>query len=70
MMPKQPVNGDAAPTDSSGDVSFPDNVKARLITRAADLAWKMFQAVNSLVPEGTLPHPGWAPGPIPKSRER
>jgi len=50
--------------------SFMNRVKASLVTGIADLAWKAFQAVNTRVAEGELPHPGWAPGKISKSRER
>jgi uncharacterized radical SAM superfamily Fe-S cluster-containing enzyme len=40
------------------------------IRRASDLAWRLFQAVNRRLPEGELPRPRWAPGQIPKSRQR
>ncbi len=45
-------------------------VRAALLTRIAGLAWQAFQAVNTKIPEGELPHPKWAPGRIAKSRER
>ena len=35
-----------------------------------DLAWKTFQAINTRLPEGGSRTPDWAPGPLPKSRER
>ena len=44
--------------------------KTYLATHAADLAWKIVQAVNTRMPEGELPQPKWAPGRISKSRER
>jgi hypothetical protein len=45
-------------------------MKASLLTRTAGLAWKAFQAINTRLPEGELPHPDWAPGKIAKSRDR
>ena len=50
--------------------SLLDRVRASLVTRIADLAWKTVQAVNTRIPEGELPQPKWAPGRIAKSRER
>jgi len=50
--------------------SLLNRVKAGFLTRAADLAWRVVQAVNTRLPEGELPWPGWAPGRIAKSRER
>jgi len=41
-----------------------------LVTGASDLLWRAFQAVNTRIPEGQLPHPRWAPGRMPKSRQR
>jgi tetraether lipid synthase len=35
-----------------------------------ELAWKLFQSVNTRLPERTPETPGWAPGPLPKSHER
>jgi uncharacterized radical SAM superfamily Fe-S cluster-containing enzyme len=45
-------------------------MRASLVARIADLAWKAFQAVNTRISEGELPQPIWAPGKIVKSRER
>jgi 7,8-dihydro-6-hydroxymethylpterin dimethyltransferase len=45
-------------------------MKASLLTKAADLAWKAFQAVNTRLPQGELPQPKWAPNRIFKSGER
>ena len=36
----------------------------------AQLGWQGFQAVNGRIPEGKSPEPGWAPGPLLKSRQR
>lgn len=36
----------------------------------SDLAWRLFQAVNTRLPQGELPHPKWAPGKILKSYQR
>ncbi|NWG12352.1 MAG: radical SAM protein [Acidobacteria bacterium] len=41
-----------------------------LVTRISDLAWRAFQAVNTRLTEGELPHPNWAPRKILKSYER
>ena len=35
-----------------------------------ELAWHAFQALNTRLPESASPQPGWAPGPLLKSRER
>ncbi|HET6900165.1 MAG TPA: hypothetical protein VFK70_17570, partial [Vicinamibacteria bacterium] len=35
-----------------------------------ELAWQVFQSVNTRLPESPAATPGWAPGPLPKSRER
>src|SRR5262249_54034108 len=40
------------------------------VSRTSNLLWKAFQAVNRRVPEGTLPVPKWASGPLLKSYER
>jgi 7,8-dihydro-6-hydroxymethylpterin dimethyltransferase len=40
------------------------------VSRTSDLLWKAFQALNRRVPEGTLPAPKWASGPLLKSYER
>ena len=46
-------------------------VKAsRLISSLSDVAWKAFQSVNTLLPEGEAVRPNWAPGPLLKSYER
>ncbi len=36
----------------------------------ADIGWLGAQAINSRLPEGRALHPEWAPGPLPKSRDR
>jgi len=35
-----------------------------------ELAWNVFQSVNTRLPESKAATPGWAPGPLPKSHER
>ena len=47
-----------------------DNFGSSIVSGFADIAWKVFQAVNTRIPEGNLPKPKWAPGRIAKSRER
>jgi 7,8-dihydro-6-hydroxymethylpterin dimethyltransferase len=44
--------------------------KASFLPKAADFAWKIFQAINAKLPEGELPRPKWAPGRMAKTRER
>jgi 7,8-dihydro-6-hydroxymethylpterin dimethyltransferase len=36
----------------------------------ADTGWKVLHQINSAIPEGRLPAPGWAPGRLPKARQR
>src|SRR6266404_7038551 len=43
---------------------------SRLLSNLSDVAWKTFQSVNSLLPEGQAITPKWAPGPLLKSYER
>jgi uncharacterized radical SAM superfamily Fe-S cluster-containing enzyme len=62
--------GEVISGEDSRSGSLLNRVKASLVTRIADLAWKAVQAVNTRIPEGELPHPKWAPGKIAKSRER
>ncbi len=47
-----------------------NHIGSRMASGFANLAWKTFQFFNTRVPEGELPHPDWAPGPLAKSRER
>jgi len=41
-----------------------------LMSGISNIAWKAFQAVNRILPQGDLPHPKWASGKILKSSER
>jgi 7,8-dihydro-6-hydroxymethylpterin dimethyltransferase len=41
-----------------------------LISNLSDAAWKLFQSVNTRLPEGEALRPKWAPGPLLKSYER
>ena len=41
-----------------------------LISNLSDVAWRVFQSVNTLLPEGEAIRPKWAPGPLLKSYER
>jgi uncharacterized radical SAM superfamily Fe-S cluster-containing enzyme len=41
-----------------------------MLQQVGDLAWRVFQSVNTRVTEGTPVNPKWAPGPLPKSYER
>ncbi|MCL2878478.1 MAG: radical SAM protein, partial [Acidobacteria bacterium] len=45
-------------------------MRGKILTKVANPAWTIFQAVNTRLPEGRLPRPRWAPGRIIKSRER
>ena len=62
--------GETISDASHGSGSLLNRVKASFLTRAADLAWRAVQAINTRLPEGELPNPRWAPGRIAKSRER
>jgi len=46
------------------------NLVGNTLKQGARLAWEAFQMVNTRIPESPSPHPDWAPGPLPKSRER
>jgi len=43
---------------------------SRALSKLADLGWRMFQAVNTSLPEGQSIQPQWAPQPLMKSYER
>ncbi len=43
---------------------------SKVISKAADLGWKAFQAVNKILPEGKSIQPKWAAEPLLKSYER
>ena len=36
----------------------------------AKAAWKVLRSINRVLPEGNLPNPSWAPGPLLKLRDR
>src|ERR1700685_2665709 len=36
----------------------------------SNAAWSFTRKLNSILPHGRLPHPSWAPGPLPRSWER
>jgi hypothetical protein len=40
------------------------------VKELADIGWRGVQALNTRLPEGAALIPEWAPGPLPKSRER
>ena len=43
---------------------------SKVVSALSDVAWKAFQSVNKLLPEGEAIRPNWAPGPLLKSYER
>jgi len=43
---------------------------SKAVSKMADIGWKAFQAVNSIVPEGQSIQPEWAAEPLLKSYER
>ena len=47
--------GEAISDENSGNGSLLNRVKATFLTRAADLAWRAVQAINTRLPEGELP---------------
>jgi len=42
----------------------------RVLNAASNLAWLVSRGINNVLPEGNLPWPSWAPGRLPKQRER
>jgi tetraether lipid synthase len=42
----------------------------QMLQQVGELAWRVFQSVNTRVAEGLPVNPQWAPGPLPKSYER
>ena len=47
-----------------------NEILAATVRELANAGWHAFQAVNGAVPESESLQPGWAPGPLLKSRER
>ena len=43
---------------------------SKVVSKAADLGWKAFQAINKILPEGKSIQPAWAAEPLLKSYER
>ncbi len=43
---------------------------SKLLSNLSNVAWKAFQSVNTLLPEGEAIRPKWAPAPLLKSYER
>ncbi len=46
------------------------NLPATFIKVLASGGWRLFQAVNRVIPPTRAPHPEWAPRPLPKGGER
>jgi 7,8-dihydro-6-hydroxymethylpterin dimethyltransferase len=44
--------------------------KADAFYAAANAVWKLLRPINSAIPEGHMPSPKWAPGPLLKSGQR
>jgi 7,8-dihydro-6-hydroxymethylpterin dimethyltransferase len=53
-----------------GEGSTKGMAGSKAVSKAADLGWKAFQAVNTLLPEGESIKPAWAAEPLLKSYER
>ncbi len=53
-----------------GEVNTKGMAGSKIASKAADLGWKAFQAVNTLIPEGESIKPSWAAEPLLKSYER
>jgi hypothetical protein len=45
-------------------------LETHALQQIGELAWTTFQALNTRIPESASIAPGWAPGPLQKSRER
>jgi 7,8-dihydro-6-hydroxymethylpterin dimethyltransferase len=56
--------------DGESQDTLLSRAKSSLLPRISDYAWRLFQAINTRLPEGELPQPKWAPGRIAKARER
>src|SRR6516164_7851491 len=44
--------------------------KVDSVCAAAKVVWKLLRPINTVLPEGELPSPRWAPGPLLKSKQR
>ena len=44
--------------------------KADSVCRAAKVIWKLLQPINTVLPQGKLPSPRWAPGTLLKRKQR
>src|SRR5260370_17310396 len=40
------------------------------VCAAAKVVWKLLRPINTVLPEGELPSPKWAPGPLLKRKQR
>src|SRR5687767_3938036 len=49
---------------------MPGVTGSKVVSALSNVAWKAFQSVNTLLPEGEAIRPNWAPGPLLKSYER
>ncbi|HEX5701792.1 MAG TPA: radical SAM protein [Pyrinomonadaceae bacterium] len=49
---------------------MPGVTGSKVVSALSGVAWKAFQSVNRLLPEGEAIRPKWAPGPLLKSYER
>jgi 7,8-dihydro-6-hydroxymethylpterin dimethyltransferase len=67
---EQLMHGEVQPEKADDHGTFLNRMITSIIPKTAKLAWNIFQAVNSHLPEGKLPQPRWAPERIIKSRER
>ena len=45
-------------------------VAARLFSAVSNAGWSLSASLNAILPQGELPNPSWAPGPLLKSWER
>src|SRR5215469_1046675 len=43
---------------------------ASVLRAASNAAWNFSKRINSALPQGNMPQPRWAPGPLPKSSDR
>jgi 7,8-dihydro-6-hydroxymethylpterin dimethyltransferase len=64
------MRADGSVGDAEGQPRSRRRVGSSLICGISDVAWRLFQAVNTRLPQGELPHPRWAPGNILKSYQR
>src|SRR5580704_280517 len=59
------------PLNESAQEVCPMSAQPANFTRSiSNAAWSFARNIKSILPHGKLPHPSWAPSPLPRSWER